>query len=84
MNKRWTLAMAAVVAMLSACGGGNGADTASPPVTAEVPASVSQSVTGMMSYLLALVAVHDEALEPVDVSAVTPPTNDTAEPMAID
>jgi hypothetical protein len=84
MNKRLTFAIAAVVAMLSACGGGNGADTSGPAVTSAVPDSANQSVAGLMSYLVALVAAQDEGLEPVDVSAVTPPTDDTIEPKPID
>jgi hypothetical protein len=84
MNKHLTFATATVVAMLSACGGGNGADTSGTPVTSAVPDSASLSVAGMMSYLVALVAAKGEGLEPVDVSAVTPPTDNMIEPQAID
>lgn len=71
-----------VAAVLTACGGGD--DVAPPAVTSEVPASASQSVTGFIDYLKALVASAAEILEPVDVSAVVPPTDDTGEPSVVD
>ena len=83
MTKRLMFATAAVVTMLGACGGGNGADTTGPGVTSAVPDSANQSVPGMMSYLAALVASQADGLEPVDVNAVTPPTDDAIEPQAI-
>jgi len=86
MNKqvRGTLAMAAVLAMLSACGGGGEGDAAAPAVTAKVPDSASQSVPGLMRYMDALVVVAPDGLEPVDVSSVALPTDDTIEPQTID
>ena len=70
-------------AVLTACGGG-GDDGAPPPVTSEVPASASASVGGFVDYLKALVKADAEGLEPVDVSAVTPPADDAAEPVSVD
>jgi len=67
--------------LLGGCGGGG--DDASPPVTQEVPASASTSVTSFIAYLVALVASDADALEPVDVSAVTPPADDAAEPTPV-
>jgi hypothetical protein len=49
-----------------------------------VPASASQSVDGFIGYLKELVASMADMLEPVDTSAVTPPTDDTAEPQKVD
>lgn len=80
MNKSWILVLAAGVA-LAGCGGG---DDNTPPVTQSVPASASASVSGWISYLQQLVVAAADMLEPVDVSAVTPPTDDTAEPTVID
>jgi hypothetical protein len=72
-------------AMLSACGGGGSdAPAPAPAPTAEVPPSASMSVAGLMTYMRALVASVADTLEPVDVSAVTPPTDDAIEPMAVD
>ncbi|HET6599359.1 MAG TPA: hypothetical protein VFG60_05300 [Burkholderiaceae bacterium] len=71
-----------VAAVLTACGGSD--DAAPPAVTSEVPASASQSVAGFIDYLKALVASAADTLEPVDVSAVTPPTDDTGEPRVVD
>jgi len=81
MKKSWILALAAA-ASLAGCGGGN--DDSPPPATASVPPSASASATGFVEYLKALVASAADTLEPVDVSAVTPPTDDTSEPSTVD
>ena len=69
-------------AVLSACGGGN--DDTPPPVTSQVPESASQSSAGFVDYLKRLVVASADTLEPVDVSAVSPPTDDSAESAAVD
>lgn len=74
-------AVLVVAAALSACGGGGG--SSNPPATSEVPNSASQSVGGFIAYLRDLVASSADQLEPVDISGVTPPTTDTAEPEAV-
>lgn len=77
------VSMLCAVALLSACGGGGGDDSTPatpPPVTEQVPTSVNTSVTSFMGYLVALLASAADALEPVDVSAVTPATDDATEP----
>ena len=68
-------------AVLSACGGG---DDGPPPATAQVPTSASQSVAGFVDYLKRLVVASADTLEPVDVSAVTPQVDDSAEPAVVD
>jgi hypothetical protein len=72
--------------LLVACGGGGGDSTPppTPPATVEVPASASASVDGLIAYLKELVASAADMLEPVDVSAVTPPGSETAEPAPVD
>lgn len=72
-----------VAVLLVACGGGSD-DSPPPPVTTEVPASASQSVVGLLSYLKQLVVADADTLEPVDVSAVTPPVADDIEPDIVD
>jgi len=69
--------------MLVACGGGDDAPPP-PPATAEVPGSASASVDGFVAYLKELVASAADMLEPVDVSAVTPPGSETTEPTPVD
>ncbi len=81
MKKSLILALCAAAA-LAACGGGGGDDT--PPATSEVPASASASVDGLIGYLKRLAASAADTLEPVDVSAVTPPADDAAEPAVVD
>ena len=81
MKKSLILALFAAAA-LAACGGGGGDDT--PPATSEVPASASASADGLIGYLKRLVASAADTLEPVDVSAVTPPAADSAEPAVVD
>jgi hypothetical protein len=68
-------------ALLAGCGGG---DDSPPPTTAQVPASASTSVGGFIAYLQALVVSMADTLEPVDVSGVTPPTDETSEPTVVD
>jgi len=80
MNKT-LVSMLCAAALLSACGGGGDDNTSTtPPVTEQVPPSVNTSVTSFMGYLVALLASAADALEPVDVSAVTPATDDAVEP----
>jgi hypothetical protein len=83
MKKTLVLAIgsAAVLAVLAACGGG---DDNTPPATTSVPAGASASVGGWINYLKALVASNADTLEPVDVSNVTPPADDSGEPAVVD
>jgi len=81
--KKTALAAICAASVLVACGGGGGDDSA-PPATTQVPASASGSVDGFISYLRALVASMADMLEPVDTSAVSPPSDDTAEPQTVD
>jgi hypothetical protein len=83
---RTALAALGATAMLVACGGGGSDDSPppAPPATAEVPGSASASVDGLIAYLKELVASAADMLEPVDVSAVTPPASETAEPTVVD
>jgi hypothetical protein len=83
MKKSMILALG-VSALLVACGGGGDDSPATAPPTSEVPASASMSVDGLVGYLKLLVAAAADALEPVDVSAVTPPVGDAAEPTVVD
>lgn len=84
INRHLRTAAAALgaAAMFAACGGGD--DSPPPAPTAEVPASAGMSVDGWIGYLKALVASAADMLEPVDVSAVTPPGSETAEPTPVD
>lgn len=80
MKKSLILALCAA-AVLAACGGG---DDDTPPATSQVPASASESAGGLIAYLKRLVVADADTLEPVDVSAVTPPADDAAEPAVVD
>ena len=80
MNKSWMILALCAGAALAGCGGGD--DT--PLVTEAVPASASESSAGFMGYVKALVASSADTLEPVDVSNVTPPADDTGEPVAVE
>jgi len=81
MKKSWVLALSSAALLAGCFGGGGGDDT--PAVTDAVPASASASVGGFISYLQQLVVASADMLEPVDVSSVTPPTDDTSEPTPI-
>ena len=79
MTKKSWAAVVLATAFLSACGGGDDA----PPVTEAVPSSASESATGFIDYLKQLVVASADMLEPVDVSTVTPPADDSSEPTVI-
>ncbi|MEO8057192.1 MAG: hypothetical protein ABI671_02625 [Burkholderiales bacterium] len=81
MKKALILAICAA-AVLAACGGGD--DNETPAATSQVPASASASSMGFIDYLKLLVAASADTLEPVDVSAVTPPADDTGSPAVVD
>ncbi|MEP7056848.1 MAG: hypothetical protein ABI809_03635 [Caldimonas sp.] len=80
MRTKLTLLVLASAALLAACGGGD--DTPAP--TSQVPASASASIDGFVAYLQALVVAPADTLEPVDVSAVTPPSDETSSPQVVD
>jgi nitrous oxide reductase accessory protein NosL len=81
MKKSLVLTLCAA-AVLAACGGGD--DDATPAATAQVPASASVSAMGLIDYLKLLVASSADTLEPVDVSAVTPQTDDAGGGAVVD
>jgi len=84
MKTSLILSLCIVAASLTACGGG-GDDNSTPPPTSQVPGSASASTGGFIDYLKALLAATGtDALEAVDVSAVTPPSDDAAEPTPVD
>ncbi|MGK2897949.1 MAG: hypothetical protein ACSLE9_04590 [Burkholderiaceae bacterium] len=80
MMKQSLLAAVCVSALLAACGGG-GDDT--PAVTAQVPPAASKSSVAFMAYLQELVVASADTLEPVDVTDVTPPADETGDPVAV-
>ena len=82
MTKKLVLALS-LAALLPACGGGHD-EAPAPPPTAEVPLSASASPAGLVGYLKALLASAADLLEPVNVSTVTPPADDAAEPLPVD
>jgi hypothetical protein len=85
MKARVSLAALAVASALAACGGSD--DSPAPAPTSQVPPSASASIGGFIAYLQALVATPAstaDMLEPVDTSMVTPPTDETSEPLKVD
>ncbi|MEO7852620.1 MAG: hypothetical protein ABIR94_10270 [Rubrivivax sp.] len=77
-KKSWAVVIVAT-AFLSACGGSDDP----PPVTEAVPSSASESATGFIAYLQELVLASADMLEPVDISTVTPPADNSSEPTLI-
>jgi len=80
MRKSW-IAAACLFGALAGCGGGGSDSTAAP--TASVPPSASATIEGFVDYLQTLIASAADMVEPVDVSAVVPPTDETSEPVAL-
>ena len=81
MIKKSLLAVCCSTVLLASCGGG---DDDAPAVTSQVPAEASTSISGFIGYLQALVVSSADTLEPVDVSSVTPPSDDTSSPAQVD
>jgi hypothetical protein len=81
MKKTWILALGLGAFALAGCGGGGDDDP--PAVTAAVPPGATTSAANFVSYLKALVAAPADTLEPVDVSGITPPTDDSGEPAPV-
>ena len=79
-NKLASLVLGAA-GMLAACGGSD--VTQIPPATSGVPPSASASIAGFIAYVNLLIASAADTLEPVDVSAVTPPTDETSDPLPV-
>ena len=77
-------ALVATTAALAGCFGG-GSDEPAPPADplAAVPDSATQSVSGLVAYLVALVAGGSDTREPIDITALTLPTSDNTEPDAV-
>lgn len=73
----------AATGWLSGCSD-NSSSNDPPPATSGVPVEASNSVAGFIDYLQRLVVASADMLEPVDTSAVTPPTDDAAEPRKVD
>lgn len=90
MNRNLAL-LFATAALVSACGGGNNDEPVPapptggppPPAVGMVPGSIGDSVAAYVGYLLALVPMATDDREALDVSAVTPPLSETAEPTAL-
>ena len=80
MKKTTLLYCSAAAMLLAGCGGGGDDAPAPPAPTDAVPASASQSVPGLMSYLGALTVIAAEDKESLDVSSFTPPQPDDTEP----
>jgi len=82
--------MATLAAAAAACSSNHDNNAApaptpatTPAYTAEVPAGASNTVMDFIDYLKSLVVAVADTLEPVDVSKVTPKTDDTIEPTAV-
>ena len=85
MNHKRLLALTVLsaAALLGGCFGGGGDNASTPPVTEQVPATVSMSVAAFIDYLTSLVTVSDDTLEAIDVSNIVPATDDTAPPSPV-
>jgi len=78
MKHRSLASAVAVLALLSACGGGDGVAL---PVDDRVPASALVSARAFSAYA-GSVPLDDRA-EPLSLDGVEPPTTETGEPLAL-
>lgn len=70
-----------VVAVLAACGGGDGGSDAVQAETNTVPASATASTQAFSQYAGGL--AEDDRREPLVISDVVPPESDTTEPAPV-
>ncbi len=88
MNKKHlALSLAfASAALLGGCGGGDDPAPPAPPAPAPadplaaVPDSARQSIDGLIGYLKMLAANKSDTREPIDLTGLTLPRSDSAEP----
>lgn len=79
------LAIAATT-VLAACGGGDGGGTAATAPTvalqpgSDVPDSASTSVTGVVAFIMSLIASTSDTAEPLTIGNASLATSETAEP----
>ena len=85
MKNKLAILVVGAAAMLAACGGSDVAQIppATPGAPGGVPPSASASIDGFIAYVNLLIASAADTLEPVDVSALTPPTDETSEPLPV-
>jgi len=83
MNLSHALFLAASATLLTACGDGPQADemTAPPAAATEVPPSATASPAAYTQFAASL--ADSETRAPLDVNQVTPPTSETAAPLAL-
>lgn len=79
------VAVAAMVALLSACGGGGGsaAPVAEVPPAPVVNIDIGQSVTALLDYVARLITETSDTSEPIAVTSLTLAADDTAEPSPV-
>ena len=81
MKNKLAILVLGATGMLAACGGSDVAQI--PSATSGVPPSASASIDGFITYVNLLIASAADTLEPVDVSALTAPTDETREPLPV-
>lgn len=81
-NLRVTVVLLSAAALLAACGG-DGGGGGSNSSAGDVPASAQQSASGLIAFMKDLIGRTDETSEPIALGNAVLPTDDTAEPAAV-
>lgn len=87
--KKLTFSAIAATLLVAACGGSDDTVVATGPVTAESQMQredreASATIAGLIAFAMAQVASFtSEAAEPRDISGISPPTSEMAEPLAL-
>lgn len=81
-NTERFLALAPIIVLLAACGGG-GYDVQAPGPAEAVAPGASESASGLVKYLNELSAAAADDKEPVDLSTFTPKLPEDTEPEAL-
>ena len=80
---RLLISAAAAALLLAACGGSSSTGTADSQLQRE-DREASMSIDGLMGFAKAQIASStSDTAPPRDVSGITPPTSDTAEPLPL-
>ncbi len=80
------VAVSTLVALAGCGGGGGGGDPAPPLAVDAIPATASQSVAGLNTYVTALAQTStdvSDSREPLSVDGFTPMMSDDSEPAAV-
>jgi len=83
LHLKWILPAAVAIALLSACGGGDGGASTDYVAGTELPAGVQRSVAELIAFTKLQIANTNEVRDPIVIGNATLATTETDEPADI-